>query len=202
MDVELDRYHTWEQLYLYCYRVAGTVGLMTLPIMGTVKPGRAGLREASESALALGIGLQITNILRDVGEDRLRGRIYLPLEDLARFNYTPDDLMNGVLDDRYRSLIKFQIARARHYFDTARSGIPLLAKDARLPVQASLDMYSQILDVIEDNNYDNFHRRAYISKRRKLATIPMSFLRVQDDPFSKAVCEIAERLSGNKPLVP
>ena len=75
MDVEQDRFETFDDLYLYCYRVAGTVGLMTMPIMGTIKPGREALREASDADVALGIGLQLTNILRDLGEDRLRGRI-------------------------------------------------------------------------------------------------------------------------------
>lgn len=197
MDVDLDRFETWDDLYLYCYRVAGTVGLMTLPIMGTVKPGRDGLREASESALALGLALQLTNILRDVGEDRLRGRIYLPLEELRRFDYTPEDLMACVNDARYKALMRFQIARARSYFARAQAGIALLAPDARLPVQASLDMYSQILNVIEENDYDNFHRRAYISKRKKLATIPWSFIRISDNPFAKAFLAFADHLADD-----
>ena len=151
MDVEQDRFETFDDLYLYCYRVAGTVGLMTMPIMGTIKPGREALREASDAVVALGIGLQLTNILRDVGEDRLRGRIYLPLEDLRPFNCTEDDLMNCVSDSRYRSLMKFEIARARRYFRQAEKGVHLLSEDSQLPVQASLDMYSQIIDVLESN---------------------------------------------------
>lgn len=201
MDVEMSRFQSWEDLYLYCYRVAGTVGLMTLPIMGTIKPGKEGLREAAESALALGIALQLTNIIRDVGEDRLRGRIYIPLEDLDRFNYSQDDLMNCVFDNRYKNLIKFQIARARRYFAKAKRGIPLLAQDARLPVQASLDMYSQILDAVEENGYDNFHRRAYISKRKKLATIPLSYLRTLDGPVCRTLLDIADRIAANRPLI-
>ena len=198
MDVEQDRFETFDDLYLYCYRVAGTVGLMTLPIMGTMKPGREGLREASEAAVALGIGLQLTNILRDVGEDRLRGRIYLPLEDLRRFNYTEDDLMNCVLDSRYRNLMKFEIARARRYFRQAEKGVHLLSEDSQLPVQASLDMYSQILDVLENNGYDNFNRRAYISKSRKLCTVPISYLRAKQAPEWKPVLNALEFLLGFK----
>nr|ATQ35984.1 phytoene synthetase [Chondrus crispus] len=185
MDVEQDRFETFDDLYLYCYRVAGTVGLMTLPIMGTVEPGQQGLAAATKAALALGIGLQLTNILRDVGEDRLRGRIYLPLEDLRRFNYTEDDLFNCVLDSRYKNLIKFQIARARGYFRQAQKGVHLLAEDSQLPVQASLDMYSQILDVLEENGYDNFNKRAYVSKSRKLATVPVSYLKTRRSPAWK-----------------
>lgn len=179
MDVEKDRFATWDELHLYCYRVAGTVGLMTLPIMGSVDGTRAGLRAAAEPALALGVALQLTNILRDVGEDRLRGRIYLPLEDLERFGYTEMDLLAGVLDDRYRALMKFQIARARAYFAKAEAGIELLSEDARLPVRASLDMYAGILEVLELNGYDNFKRRAFVSKWGKLATLPGSWARIQ-----------------------
>lgn len=179
MDVEMDRFATWDELHLYCYRVAGTVGLMTLPIMGSVDGTRAGLRAAAEPALALGVALQLTNILRDVGEDRLRGRIYLPLEDLKRFGYSEADLLAGVLDDRYRALMKFQIARARAYFAKAEAGIELLSEDARLPVRASLDMYAGILEVLELNGYDNFKRRAFVSKWGKLATLPGSWARIQ-----------------------
>ncbi len=181
MDVEQTRFETFDDLYLYCYRVAGTVGLMTLPVIGVAKPGREGLREAAGPALALGIALQLTNILRDVGEDRLRGRIYLPQEDLRRFKYTEEDLHNCVLDNRYRDLMKFQIERARGYFQKAEQGVALLAPDAQLPVRASLDMYSQILNVLEENDYDNFHNRAYVSKAGKLLTVPLSWLRIQED---------------------
>lgn len=196
MDVEQSRFETFDDLYLYCYRVAGTVGLMTLPIMGTMEPGPNGIKAASKAALALGIALQLTNILRDVGEDRLRGRIYLPLEDLRRFNYTEEDLFNCVLDSRYRNLMKFEIARARRYYRQAQNGVRLLSEDSQLPVQASLDMYSQILDVLEDNGYDNFNRRAYISKSRKMMTVPLSYLRTRKSEAWKPALIITEFLMG------
>ena len=198
MDVEQDRFETFDDLYLYCYRVAGTVGLMTLPIMGTAEPGQQGLAAATKAALALGIGLQLTNILRDVGEDRLRGRIYLPLEDLRRFNYTEEDLFNCVLDSRYKNLIKFQIARARGYFRQAQKGVHLLAEDSQLPVQASLDMYSQILNVLEENDYDNFNKRAYVSKSRKMATVPVSYLKTRRSEVWKPLQTAAEFLFNVK----
>lgn len=194
MDVEQARFDTFDDLYLYCYRVAGTVGLMTLPIMGTIEPGQRGIKDASKAALALGIGLQLTNILRDVGEDRMRGRIYLPLEDLRRFNYSEDDLLNCVLDSRYKNLMKFEIARARSYFRQARKGVHLLSEDSQLPVQASLDMYSQILDVLEKNDYDNFNRRAYVSKTKKLLTLPISYLRTRRSEAWKPVRAATEFL--------
>ena len=200
MDVEMDRFETFDQLYLYCYRVAGTVGLMTLPIMGANEPGRRGLRAAQDAALALGIALQLTNILRDVGEDRLRGRIYLPLEDMRKFNYTEEDLQNCVLDSRYRALMRFEIARARRYFRMAEKGIPLLAPNARLPVRASLDMYSQILDVLENNGYDNFSKRAYVSKAGKVLTVPVSWMRIQDSAGWHNIANYADKFLGRRKL--
>jgi len=177
MDLDQNRFETFDELYLYCYRVSGTVGLMTMPIMGTA-PGST-YEEALEPALALGVALQLTNILRDVGEDRVRQRIYIPQEDLRRFGVTEASLLKGVKDDKYVALLKFQIERARKWYKVAEDGIPMLAEDARLPVRASLDMYSSILDKIEKNDYDNFNKRAYTSKVEKLMMIPMSFVKVK-----------------------
>lgn len=165
-----DRYNTFEELYVYCYRVAGTVGLMTLPILGS-EPGFSH-KEVSEPAVALGIAFQLTNILRDVGEDLERGRIYLPLDEIEGFGLTEDDLFRCVVTPKYKEFIKFQIERAREYYRKAHRGVPMLAKDARIAVQASLDLYSRILDVIERNGYDNFRKRAYTTKLEKLAIIP------------------------------
>ena len=104
-----DRYQTFEDLYLYCYRVAGTVGLMTLPILGAAEGYTE--EQAAEPAIALGIALQLTNILRDVGEDLERGRIYLPLDELAAFGLTEDDLFR----------CEVRIRRAYEYLPTPLS---------------------------------------------------------------------------------
>ena len=167
-----ERYQTFDDLYLYCYRVAGTVGVMTLPILGTA-PGYTE-KEALEPALALGIALQLTNILRDVGEDLERGRIYLPQDELARFGLTDDDLFSCEVSEKYITFMKFQIARARDYYKQAERGIPMLSSGGRLAVKASLDLYSEILAKIEKNGYDNFRKRAYTSKLEKLAIVPKS----------------------------
>jgi len=177
MDLDQQRFETFEELYVYCYRVAGTVGLMMMPVMGTA-PG-ATFEEALEPALALGVGLQLTNILRDVGEDRVRKRIYLPQEDLRKFGVTEAALLKGIKDEKYVALLKFQIQRARDWYSKAESGIPMLAPDAQLPIRASLDMYSSILDKIELNNYDNYNKRAYTSQVEKLMMLPRAYLRVK-----------------------
>lgn len=168
-----ERYETFEDLYLYCYRVAGTVGLMTLPILGTADGYTE--EEATDSAVALGIALQLTNILRDVGEDLERGRIYLPLDELERFGLTEEDLFKCQVTPKYVEFMKFQIDRARFYYQLAMKGIPMLAPSARFAVQASLELYGRILDVIERNGYDNFNKRAFTTKLEKLSILPQAF---------------------------
>ncbi|GMI33031.1 hypothetical protein TrRE_jg9936, partial [Triparma retinervis] len=175
-----DRYGTFDELHLYCYRVAGTVGLMSTPIFGVERGGKKGMEEAKEPALSLGVAFQLTNILRDVGEDAGRGRIYLPKEDMERFGVTEDQIMEKRMTKGYRDMMKFQISRARRYYKRARRGVRMLAPESRVPVQASLDCYSMILDKIEENDYDNFGLRAYVSKEEKMMTLPLSWYRCQD----------------------
>lgn len=188
MDLYRSRYETFEELKLYCYRVAGTVGLMSASVMGLkpfdddlqapwVNPYGNHQNDPIEQAIALGIANQLTNILRDVGEDRMRQRIYLPLEDLALFDYTQEDLFNGVIDDRWRSLMKFQIARARTFFAQAEDGVRALENDARWPVWTALVLYRQILDVIEKNHYDVFNQRAYVPRAKKFVTLPYAWMK-------------------------
>ncbi|HEY9818058.1 MAG TPA: phytoene synthase [Candidatus Obscuribacterales bacterium] len=182
MDLYRNRYETFNDLYLYCYRVAGTVGLMSSAVMGVdeaqdVAPWhQESDHSPQQEAIALGIANQLTNILRDVGEDARRGRIYLPLEDLALFDYTERDLLNGVVDDRWQALMQYQIQRARNYYTQAERGISRLSPDARWPVWSALILYRQILDVIEKNNYDVFRQRAYVPRLRKLLCLPIAKL--------------------------
>lgn len=184
MDLYRSRYQTFEELNLYCYRVAGTVGLMSEAVMGvdarsSTTPWSAATQHPTEEAVALGIANQLTNILRDVGEDARRGRIYLPLEDLALFEYTEEDLFRGVVDDRWRALMQFQIHRARKYFTESQTGISRLSPDARWPVWSALMIYSKILDAIEANGYDVFNKRAYVPNTGKLLCLPIAWLRAQ-----------------------
>ncbi|MBW4482151.1 MAG: phytoene synthase [Tildeniella torsiva UHER 1998/13D] len=185
MDLHRNRYETFEDLELYCYRVAGTVGLMSTKVMGvdtqlqTAPWSQQQQLDPTPQAIALGIANQLTNILRDVGEDARRGRIYLPLADLAAFDYTEADLMAGVVDDRWRAIMAFQIERARRFYAEAESGIGLLSEDARWPVWSALALYRQILDVIEENGYDVFTQRAYVPSLRKLLTLPGTLLKAR-----------------------
>jgi phytoene synthase len=183
MDLQHHRYATFDDLELYCYRVAGTVGLMTQEVMGldaayTTAPW-SDRPDTSQAAVALGIANQLTNILRDVGEDRARGRIYLPLEDLERFQYSEQDLLAGTLNDNWRALMRFQLERAREWFARSEAGVRWLAPDARWPVWASLRLYRGILDVIEQHNYDVFNKRAYVPKAGKLIDLPFSYMVAQ-----------------------
>ena len=186
MDLVRDRYDTFEELKLYCYRVAGTVGLMSTVVMGMdseintapwmqVNPAITPIDEA----VSLGMANQLTNILRDVGEDARRGRIYLPLEDLALFDYTEEDLFNGVIDDRWRALMRFQIQRALKYYQEAENGISRLHPDARWPVWTALMLYRKILDVIVENDYDVFNRRAFVPKIRKFLCLPQALIQAR-----------------------
>ena len=180
MDLLQHRYASFSELELYCYRVAGTVGLMTQEVMGvdpayTTAPWSE-RPDTSEAAVALGIANQLTNILRDVGEDRGRGRIYLPLDDLKRFNYSEAELLAGTLNDNWRALMAFQLERARHWFARSEAGVRWLAPDARWPVWTSLRLYRGILDVIEQLNYDVFNHRAYVPRLGKLLELPFSYV--------------------------
>lgn len=173
MDLTIARYATWAALWIYCYRVAATVGQMSLYITGAVHPA------AAPYAIRLGVALQLTNILRDVGADARQGRIYLPLADLARFGYPPRDLLAGVRDARFVALMQFEIARARALYAQAWPGIRLLARDSRLAVAAAATIYRAILARIETNGYDVFTRRARVSPGAKLALLPRAWWAMQ-----------------------
>mmetsp|Transcript_24469 Transcript_24469/g.73432 ORF Transcript_24469/g.73432 Transcript_24469/m.73432 type:complete len:435 (+) Transcript_24469:178-1482(+) len=175
-----DRYATWDELYTYCYRVAGTVGLMVLPVLGAAKGYT--MADATPPGLALGIAFQITNILRDVGEDALRGRIYLPKEDMDRFGVSEKQILDGIVDDNYRDLMKFEIERAEAYYREAETGIPMLAPEARLAIASSLRVYRGILRRLEENDYDNFRKRAYTTKLEKFLYLPEAWVSIKDLP--------------------
>ena len=180
MDLTKFRYKNFDELKLYCYRVAGTVGLMTQNVMGIDAFYEAAswieVPDISEAAVALGIANQLTNILRDVGEDRHRGRIYLPQDEIKQFGYSEEELLLGKINTQWKNLMAFQLNRAREWFKNSEEGIKWLSADARWPVWTSLRLYRKILNSIENLDYDVFNNRAYVNKTIKAFEIPISFL--------------------------
>lgn len=170
LDISKNRYATWPELERYCYLVASTVGLLSMPIIGLAEG--VTFDEAAPYAIRLGVALQLTNILRDVGEDAARGRVYLPESDLARFGLTAQDILNGVDDDRFVALMKFEIKRARDLYYRALPGVALLSPAARPAVGAAALLYRAILDEIEAIHYRVYTQRAYTRGWQKLLMLP------------------------------
>lgn len=166
MDTYKKRYENFEELYLYCYRVASTVGLMSSEILGYRD------EKALDFAEALGVGMQLTNILRDVKEDAAMGRIYLPRDELEKFGVSERQIFENRFDENFGSMMKFQIERARAFYVEGEKGIALLERDSRFTVLLASRIYGQILDEIEKQNYDVFVRRARTTKRQKILSIP------------------------------
>jgi phytoene synthase len=177
MDLTVTRYATWEALRRYCYCVASTVGLISMHIIG-LRPG-ADAALAERQAIELGIALQLTNILRDIGEDLARGRIYLPQEDLQKFRYSDDDLRGRVLDARFKALLRFEMDRADALYDGSIPGIRLLRADGRLAVGAAAILYRGILGKIHLNDYDVFNRRAHLTNSEKMQRLPGIYMQIR-----------------------
>eukprot|EP00798_Chlamydomonas_sp_ICE-L_P032138 gene32138-16663_t len=182
MDLVKTRYETYDELYEYCYRVAGTVSLMSMPVMG-IDPNYKGPMDAVyKSALALGTANQLTNILRDVGEDvQQRDRIYVPLDELAEYGITEQEIKDGLVKEgktaeKWQRFMKFQVQRARSIFKESEEGCNLLDEKARWPVWSALILYRQILDALEKNEYDNFTQRAFVSKMQKFSSLPAAWV--------------------------
>ena len=165
-DVDQFRYATFHDLAAYAYGVASTVGLMAMHIIGFADD------DALPYAVKLGVALQMTNILRDVGEDWQAGRLYLPQEELDAFGLTEDDIGRGQVDQRWRTFMRFQLDRTRQLYDEAAPGIALLNADGRFAITAAADLYRAILTDIEAHDYDVFTRRAHIGAAGKLARLP------------------------------
>lgn len=170
-DLDKNRYASFDELAAYSYGVASTVGLMAMHIIGFRDEA------AIPYAIKLGVALQVTNILRDVGEDWANGRLYLPQDELAHFGLTEADIAAGQVDDRWRAFAAFQIARTRLLYAEAMPGIAALNPDGRFAIAAAAELYRAILDDIEAHDYDVFTRRAHIGKWGKLRMLPGIWLR-------------------------
>jgi phytoene synthase len=162
MDLESVRYETFAELYRYCYRVASAVGLACIHVWGFSG------EEAKEFAEAAGIAFQLTNILRDLGEDAERGRVYLPSEDLERFAYGPDQLRRGERNQAFRALMRFETDRARGYYEAAQPLAGLLPPPGRAVFQVMSRTYRALLEAIVARDYDVFSGRVRVSTWRKL----------------------------------
>jgi phytoene synthase len=166
MDFTLNRYETWDDLKLYCYRVASMVGLICTSVFGTKPDPRA-----RDFATHMGIGLQIVNIMRDVKEDAARGRVYFAREELARFGLTDQDILDGRSDDQFIALMEHYGARARRYFKSGKRLLPLLDLRSRMCVNVLQGVYFDILKRIEKRDYDVFSERVGLNTAEKLLTI-------------------------------
>ena len=170
MDLTVTEYPTWEDLGVYVYGSAAVIGLQMLPILEPVTDDPALLDDVASSARDLGIAFQLANFVRDVAEDLDRGRVYLPLADLARFGLTRADLERRVVDDRVRALLDFEIGRVHALRDSAAAGIPLLHPTSRPCIAAALSMYCGIADRVAELDHAVFSVRATVPLTRRLAT--------------------------------
>lgn len=162
MDLQQTRYKTFEELSTYCYHAASVVGLMCIEIFGYRSP------KARDYAINLGKALQMTNILRDVGDDASKGRIYLPEEDYQRFNLTEKDLLEQKYSPEFVEFMKFEVERTREFYDLAKHSYERRDHHLLFPAEIMRKIYSRILENIIQNQFEVFSRRITISKQRKI----------------------------------
>ena len=171
MDAAFTGYTSFADLYLFAYRVAGVVGLMMTHILGYSD------NAAFPYAEKLGVAMQLTNILRDIQEDKNIGRVYIPAEELTRFAVAEADILAERMSPQLRDLIQFQVNRAHAYYADAEPGIAMLDKDARFGIYTASRIYQAILKKIELSDYNPFIGRAYVPGPRKLAMLLQEYVR-------------------------
>ncbi|NML27570.1 presqualene diphosphate synthase HpnD [Zoogloea dura] len=162
MDLQQTRYLDWKALHLYCYRVASVVGLLSAEIFGYTN------RQTLKYAHDLGLAFQLTNIIRDVGEDARRGRIYLPIDELQKFNVPARQILDGKYDDNFRQLMAFQASRARQLYDQAFAQLPAEDRKAQRPGLIMAAIYRTLLDEIEADGFQVLDRRTSLTPLRKI----------------------------------
>lgn len=163
----------WDDLRQYSFQVAGSVGVALAQALGATDA------EAHKYAATLGVAMQLTNIIRDVGEDLDRGVVYLPRVDMARYGYDRQRLARRTVDADFVALMRDQIERARQHYATGLSGISWLPPRARLPILLAARLYAAILTEVETNRYDVFRRRAATNRRQKLSLVLTTYLGVR-----------------------
>jgi len=162
MDAGVKRYEAWKDTYLYCYRVASVIGMMTIHVFGFSG------KEAIPLAERTGIAFQMTNILRDLKEDAQRDRIYLPLEDLRAHGVTESEMLAAQDTPALRNLVKFEVQRTKEYYQAGRELLPLIAAESRDALGSLVAIYQRLLDEIERREYDVLSTRVSLSKAEKL----------------------------------
>jgi phytoene synthase len=165
MDLTVDHYDTFDDLMGYMHGSAAVIGLEMLPVLGTLGPQE----DAAPYAADLGVAFQLSNFLRDVGEDLRRGRVYLPTEDVERFGIDVEQLREGIVDASFRQLMAYEIARTREIYARAALGIPLLEPTSRDCIRAALLLYGGILDEIEKADYQVLGDRVVVPRRTRIA---------------------------------
>jgi 15-cis-phytoene synthase len=172
MDLSVKRYQTFEELRVYCYRVASAVGLVSIEIFGYRNPA------CKEYAIQLGLALQMTNIIRDVGKDLRDGRIYLPQEDLARFNYSAKELQDRQYDDRFVQLMQFEAERARQFFARAAEVLPREDRRSMVAAEIMASIYRGLLRRMELDKFRVFEKEYGLNKLEKAGRITAQLLKL------------------------
>jgi len=162
MDLSKKRYETFDELREYCYKAASTVGLMTIPIFGYKN------KSTVKFAENLGIALQLTNIIRDIKMDAVVDRIYLPQDDLKKFNYSEYDLMNNEYNENFIELMKFQVERAKSFYLMADENLTKEDKASMFAARAMEHIYDRLLQKIEAEKYNVFKKKINVSRRNKI----------------------------------
>lgn len=178
MDTSITRYETFDDLYLFCYRVAGVVGLMMTPVLGHKRP------EAMPYAEKLGIAMQLTNILRDIREDKEMNRIYLPLEEIRAFGIDVNHFFEEKMSTNFKKLMMYQIERAHQYYDEADAGIKMLDRDAQFAIYSASRIYRGILKKLELRDYNPFLGRVYVPQLKKAQIVIAEALKTRLLPLS------------------
>jgi 15-cis-phytoene synthase len=175
MDLTVTEYATYDDLMVYVHGSAAVIGLQMVPVLEPVVP-----REVAEPYAAdLGIAFQLSNFIRDVGEDLRRGRVYLPMEDLAAFGVTREHLEHGVVDGPVRRLLAFEVARTREIYRTAAQGVRLLHPTSRPCIETALALYGGILDEVEKADYQVLGQRVSVGPLRRAAVAVPGLVRAR-----------------------
>ena len=172
MDLTIARYETFAELREYCYRVASAVGLVSIEIFGYQNP------RCKEYAVALGLALQVTNILRDVAKDLASGRIYIPREDMVQFDYSDQDLNARTYDERFVRLMQFEADRAHHFFDDAAVALPPEDRRAMISAEIMGAIYRGLLQQLERDGFRVFERDYGLSNAAKFLCVLRQLLRL------------------------